>query len=803
MVSRRPALPAGSSRWRFHPRTGGVPNSQESAQFRTRLLDGIRSGQGLRPELELLLTSGAAPELAVCSVGPGTTRWFSRVLAEVYSPHQWQLLPAERPGPSTPGAGWKARRIHEWPEPIVPEGASSLLEGWVATLRATPPGARLRIRARPAPARSIHWWTGPPVESDRTTSAVRRTDRPTPLDRARTAGTLPIARPLFWWLAVDLEIDLHSPAARTPVPLGDALSAASRTVRGNGLVFHRRAPPSWGPRVGGGTVIASIDEWASLWPDPYTPIGGDPPSPDGVVQMLPLGRTNAGTVVGPLVEPDQGRHLVVMGQTGMGKSSLLIALARRSLSDFGGVVFDPLGDTVRSIREELDAPGENRCLWISPDAPGIELNALEGIGGGADDDPVRSERRLNDLVHALRRVRSGRYSDSGYWGPRLEEMVTRALRAASALPDGTLDDAHTLLSTSTRLGRPIPAPAVEVVRELGDRIRDRPEDADGARRLLHEVVRSPVLSRMLASSRPTLRARDLVGGGQVVLISGDAARVGESTARYLLSVLLALVWSELLARPENTKTFVVLDEAQWFSHESLAEMLRLGRRKNVHVVLATQAIASLPENVAEAVWTNVSDIVAFRGSPEEAREMARVAPGVTPEALLSLPRGRAAVLIGKGERVHWLRTARIPRVVQAPRGAASHLEESNDPVESPALTLPTELASEEPEPSPSPVAGDREGLRRVFDELARAGSETPEMDPFAVDLSRLRQQADPGGDWVRRAGSALARCGALVRVDRTGSGRRWMIDRARFQRLEPEAAEARSHDTDSPAPQSS
>ena len=93
---------------------------------------------------------------------------------------------------------------------------------------------------------------------------------------------------------------------------------------------------------------------------------------------------------------------------------------------------------------------------------------------------------------------------------------------------------------------------------------------------------------------------------------------------------------------------------------TVAEMLRLARRRNVHVVLATQTVGSLPEGVEEAVWTNVSDFVAFRGSPEEARELERATVGVSVEEILALPRGHAAVLLGKGNSVAWMRTAGRP-----------------------------------------------------------------------------------------------------------------------------------------------
>ncbi|HXQ48442.1 MAG TPA: DUF87 domain-containing protein [Thermoplasmata archaeon] len=765
-----PARPTAA--WRFHPKPRAATHGFEAAAFRSALLDALRSGHGLGSSLETVVTSGPHLTITARAFDPMSARWFARVVAPVYAAHQWETGTPGEGGGSIVLRSWTARRVHPWPEPLTAVGLASSLDPSTAALRACPSGARLRIRSWPVPPVLPGWWAQPLPEPPRARGFDgRRTGESMPDPASTTVSAIP-TRPLFWRLRTTLEILQGSPASRAAADLCGALSSASRTPRGNGVVFRPTRPPSWVRPVGGDALLVAWEEMASFWPSPGCDVGVGPPSDPDPRLALPLGRTSDGVVVGPPLEKYQGRHLAVLGETGMGKSSLLIALARRALRGAGGVVFDPLGETVRSLREELGPAELRRCLWVAPDAPGIGFNALEGIGVGDLDDPVRSERRLNDLVHALRRVRAGRYSDSGYWGPRLEEMVTRALRAAAGFPDGTLVDGHTLLATSGRLGRPIPPPASEAVRELADRIRDRPEDADGARRLLHEVVRSPVLARMLCAPRPTVRTRDLVSPGRIVLISGDAAHVGESTARYLLSVLLALVWSELLSRRETPKTYVVLDEAQWFSHDSLAEMLRLGRRKNVHVVLATQTVASLPETVAEAVWTNVSDFVAFRGSPEEAREFARAVPGVPAEAILSLPRGEAAVLIGKGESVHWLRTLRLPAARAPGSGPASRPGGGVD-----------DLPAPDDEPARSVEGMEVAPLDRVFAELLRAGTESPDGEVFVVDLSELRRRADPGGEAVRHAGTILARSGALSRVARSEGGPRWVIDRARLSEV--------------------
>ncbi len=758
-------------RWGFHPRAVRESRPAEVEARRSALAAALRAGHGTGAAFALEMESGPAPALWLSTRDPATARWVARTLATAYEPHQWRRGGPRRPRASG-AATWDARRVRAWPDPLRSgSDGPSILDGLALAFRALPPGVACRWEFAPVPADSPSWWEVEPPP--RSVPVPSRPGRGVGSPTRDPGPPAPPNRPLFWRAGVSLGIDRSIARPELPPRAIGAIESASRGTTGNGLRCARR---SIGLSVFRPAFDVSEAELTAVFPSGSCPVSGDA---DGAAPddpgRLPLGRTELGTVIGPRLEAAQGRHLAVLGETGMGKSSLLVALARRVADRAGLIFFDPLGDTVRTVRDELGERARGRLIWIAPDAP-ARINALAGIGASSAPDDARADRQLDDLVHALRRVRSGRYEDSGFWGPRLEEMLTRSLRAAAAFPDGTLGDAHLLLASGGRGFRTVPPAAVDAVRELGDRMRHRPDDAEGARRLLYEVTRNPTLTRLLCERSPTLAAPDLVAPGRIALISGDAARVGESTARYLLAVYLALVWSELLARPTATKTFVLLDEAQWFVHESLSEMLRLGRRLNVHVVLTTQAVASLPEGVAQAVWTNVADFVAFRGAPEEAREFARIAPGVAADALLSLPRGAAAALIGKGSEVAWLRTARVP-------GASVR-----DSAPVPTTPVPPPPAGEEGGAVESisdaaPADGTREATvapERVLDAIAARVEGTGAAGPVAVSLDELRAEIDPSGRAVRAAGSRLARVGAIVRTERTESGTRWWVDATRL-----------------------
>ncbi|MCI4322241.1 MAG: hypothetical protein L3K05_08060, partial [Thermoplasmata archaeon] len=397
---------------------------------------------------------------------------------------------------------------------------------------------------------------------------------------------------------------------------------------------------------------------------------------------------------------------------------------------------------------------------------------------GATRPGPAGDRALADLVQALRRVRAGRYADSPFWGPRVEEMVHLALRAASRYPQGTLREAAALLGSGATRERTVPPAARDAVRELTDRARSRPEELDGARRVLDEVVRSPVLARMLAGRESTFSVAASARAGKIVVLSGDAPDVGESAARLLLSVHLALLWSDLISRGSSEKVFVVADEIQWFANESAVELWRLGRRFNAHLWAATQSLASLAESVREAALTNSADLVVFRGSPDDARELARWVSELSIESTLSLRRGEAAVLIGKGGESGWVR---LPFAPERPRPDRWRevWEQSRD------LWAAPEDLDVAPEPDsggPSDERGGREGARTALLVLWAGFLDGGERDSLTVLLDELRSVIDPDGDAVRLAGGRLAAAAALEATD-SPAGRSWTVRRDRLREL--------------------
>lgn len=751
--------------WEFAPPVVTDPRPRPAGE-RPLIREVLHAAAALPIAFWLEWHAGPAASVRLRTDDPVSRRWVERVLLPAYGPHRWRPVARWRTqAPTTCVDGrpvWFGR----------PEGPAtgSLSQDeprpWSdAVLRALPAFerarcARWRFRAAGAGARAPQVWD--PIEPTRVPLGFRPRPltRPEQEERDRRARRLRAAR----WVA-EVRIETATPAVPGPDPFCSLVALASGRDGDQRLRF-RRATALWRRRPR--AFLVSDLEVAGVLPA-HDSIFWAVPATGGPADGISAGRDGLGRPLQLPLRPSEGRHLLVVGETGMGKSSLLLRLALEAAARGSVVLFDPVGDTGRRFLTALPAGLRHRVVWVAPGVSPVSIDLMRSLREGGPGS-VAAERALADVVDALRRVRAARFADTPFWGPRIEETVRAALRAAAAIPGATLLDADRLLSATGRQVGSVPPEAREVVGSLLDRVRDRPEEVDGSRRLLHELTERPAIRQLLAERSSTFTISQLHAPHGIVVITGEAPTVGESSARYLLAVYLALFWSSRQRAPTQSKTFLVLDEAQWYAHESLAEMLRLGRRSNLHVWLATQSLASLSEGVREAVRTNVADIAAFRGSPDDARDLARLSGAVTEQSLASLPRGEATLLIGKGEHVSFLRTLepRRPRAAASTDAEAAVLEASRRywPAD-----LPTDGGG-----APS-GAHDEERHRELALVLWAGLLEVAPAPTVRVPLEALRRSCDPGGLAVRALGRRLRELDLLRATGHDVDGAYWEVAR--------------------------
>ncbi len=771
----RPAV--AETQWRgfqFRPIPGPV-SGDATRDFVGRLRRVLRAAHGLALPLRLKWFSGLPGGVELSVSPPVGVRWAHFGFSSAYEPGQWQ---------ATEGRGREVEGTPEFAVSLGNEGKLPLPSGeedapWcdavlreLSTIRS---GVEVEWIFRPdpeVPGRSEGEWSAsePKPEGPRNLTFTERdlNDR----QEARRIG-------LRWRVQGRILSDgnlENREAARRVAHLIEVMSHldggnrfACRPIR---YARFRTEP----------YAAVTEAELVGLFPLPSTTAEIISPLRSAGESRLWVGRDPRGSCIGLPFDAVQGRHLLILGETGMGKSSLLVRLAWQAARWGSVMLFDPIGDTAREFLAGLPDSRAPDVSWVSPSTPALTLSLLAEVASGGGQNSARRERLLGDIVAALRRVRSGRYAESVYWGPRLEEMLFQAIRATSHWPGASLAVAEQLLTPEGFSSRVVPETAREAVGDLRRRIERAPQDGDGARRLLSEITRSEILREMLDATSPTWSVDAAMRPGRMTVISGDAPQVGESVARYLLAVVLALSWNAVLGREPPSKTFLILDEAQWYAHDSVAEMLRLGRRFNLHVWAVTQSLRSLPEDVRDAATTNSADVVLFRGDPSDARDVARWVPSLAPERILSMPRGEAALLVDKGSRTHWVHVFpprkgtgdpnRFRAILPVNEPVEPSREEGNPLVGSPAtgdaLTRPVRSTA------PAPF----------FDALRDLLSRADTRPEFTVHLSEFRSRWPDtpalADRWVRSGGRLLSLNGALVRTGKDDAGSFWVLSRERL-----------------------
>ena len=750
----------------------------QTRQFVGRLRRALRAAHGLGIPLRMRWSSGDSGGVVLGVSSPVGERWLHFGLSSAYEMGQWHAagdwhgLAQSRPEFRVTQGG-----AAEQPFPAPPD-EPPWSETVLGQLRMSRAGVAVEWELVPDlgfPSREkwLPEWGEPLAKDERARTLPERIlkDR----EEARRTG-------LRWRVSGRILIDARRKADDAGSQVAHLLEAASHLEGGNRFACRSAGSPL--ARLGRDAVLTEA-ELVGLFPPP-TPIAVTAAHGSDRARLW-VGRDLGGSFVGLPVESEQGRHLLVLGETGMGKSSLIVRLAWQAAQWGSVILFDPVGDTAREFLSGVPDTRSPQVSWVSPAVPGLTLNLLHQVASQRSDGAAHRERLLGDIVAALRRVRAGQYAESSFWGPRLEEMLLQALRAAGQWPGSSLALAERLLSPEGFPRRTVPDSAREAVDEIRRRIERAPQDGDGARRLLGEITRSPVLTEMLDARSPTWSVGAAVTPGRITVISGDAPQVGEPAARYLLAVVLALVWNEALVRARQTKVFLVLDEAQWYAHEGVAEMLRLGRRFNLHVWSVTQSLRSLPEPVRDAVTTNSADVVLFRGDPFDARDISRWVPQVTAEHLLRLPRGEAAILIDKGAETHWVQLSRPVHGRRDPNlfrpTVATDVGAGDEPVpvvndESVRATSPIPNGPSRPDAA-TPV------MEALTEWVERSGDRA-ELTVHLPDL-RARWSVDPrtAESWVRSGGRFLASAGALIRNGKDDAGSFWVLSRKRLAEMLP------------------
>ena len=215
------------------------------------------------------------------------------------------------------------------------------------------------------------------------------------------------------------------------------------------------------------------------------------------------------------------------------------------------------------------------------------------------------------------------------WGPRLEYILTNALRLLLDAPGSTLLGLPKLLADAPYRTRLLGHARDPVVRafwhnefaQYSDRFAS--EAIAPIQNKVGTLLSPPAIRNMLGQVKNTIDIRAIMDRRQVLIVNLAKGKLGEAPT-HLLGAFLATAFAQAaearadVSETERTDFTLYADEFQHFATDSFATILSEARKYHLALVLAHQFIGQLPSLLRQAVIGNAGSIVAFRIGAEDA-----------------------------------------------------------------------------------------------------------------------------------------------------------------------------------------
>jgi hypothetical protein len=346
-----------------------------------------------------------------------------------------------------------------------------------------------------------------------------------------------------------------------------------------------------------------------------------------------------------ILPEDRFRHLYIVGQTGVGKTTLLTNLIAADVAaGHSTIVLDPHGDMIERVLNSVPPERTNNVILFDPAdrAHVVTFNPL------ACQSPQHRPLVASAVVTSFKRL----FGDS--WGPRLEHILRNCILTLLENPGTTLVSLHRLLvddSFRKQLVSRIHDPMVRAFWQSEWASWNQQFRAEAISPVLNKVgafTANPILRNVLGDPGAKLDLRSVLDSGKVLLCNLSKGRVGDDASQLLGSLLVAGIQLAAMSRadqPEHERvpaSFYV-DEFQNFVGDTFPILLAEMRKYRLSLTCAHQYLGQLDEATAAAVWGNVGTTISFRVGKDADTIAEQFGGELTPEDLRNLPKYHAYV----------------------------------------------------------------------------------------------------------------------------------------------------------------
>ncbi len=323
---------------------------------------------------------------------------------------------------------------------------------------------------------------------------------------------------------------------------------------------------------------------------------------------------------------DRRRHSYVLGQTGTGKSWLMVRMILQDIYNGDGVCFiDPHGSAAEMILERIPPERAEDVIYFNAgdfERP-FGLNIMEYY------NEQHKHQIVNSFIALL--IRLFDPHNQGYAGPAFQQAVRNSMLTAMSRPDSTLIEVVRILQDEEWvMNYWLPQIKDELVlRYWTDQVAktDKKTKAESLTYFISKFDKfttNLAIRNIIGQSQSSFDFRKVMDEGKILIVNLSKGIIGDENMSFLGLLLVQKILAAALSRediPEDQRKdfFFYADEFQNFATEEFNSILSEARKYRLNLTLGHQYIGQLPEDIKNAVFGNVGSLFITRCGPDDAK----------------------------------------------------------------------------------------------------------------------------------------------------------------------------------------
>lgn len=330
-------------------------------------------------------------------------------------------------------------------------------------------------------------------------------------------------------------------------------------------------------------------------------------------------------------ENDRFSHTLVVGKTGVGKTTLLKNQIKQDIQNGNGIaVFDPHGDLAEEIFTFTKSVRSKDLIYFDMSDPTARLryNPLKRVS--VDKRPLVASGLLETLKKQFGQ-------DS--WGVGMEHILRNCILTLLDQPSSDISDILRLLNDKDFRNQCQFQINNESVREFWTQEFNKypPFTRQAAIRPIQNKIgaylSNPVTKRILVENDEEISFGKCMDEEKVIIVNLSKGRIGADAACLLGGLFLTSIGLSGFARQAQQESdrvpfFVYADEFQNYTTDFLVNALSELRKYRVGMILAQQYLKQSQQVVREAVLGNVGTLIVFRVGVTDATYFSKEFDGV-------------------------------------------------------------------------------------------------------------------------------------------------------------------------------